>query len=364
MRCPTLAELPPPPAGKQGWPWTESSPPWPTPQAVTAAVDAAWPTITVVTPVYNAAAFIEETLRSVLLQGYPNLEYIVIDGGSSDGTAAIIQRYAPWLTYWCNERDRGQAHALNKGFARATGAWLAWLNADDLYLPGALYQVATAAQQTPTPHWIVGVLRWIDAQGEYVGVTAPTPFADVSNPAQWRGVRWLAQVCFRGSGLFCPQPVSFWSRTAHAAVGPFDESLHYAMDLDRWGTLAYGGFTPTLIPAELASFRLHGRQKSADGELPFLVDELAIVDHWLRKSNGPDYETLATYRVWLQEQMQMETQTRMLQQRQRQWHALMRQPACHALFTLARTILHSTSPSKRLLQQLNKRRPAWMYFYG
>ena len=364
MPCPTCHELPPPPPGKSGWPWTVESSLWLDQQSTNRAPDATWPKFTIVTPAYNSATYIEETIRSVLLQGYPNLEYIVMDGGSQDGTVEIIRRYAPWLTYWCSEPDRGQSQALNKGFARATGDWLAWLNADDLYQPNALDQVAAAARQHPNTHWIVGVLQWIDETGAYVDATAPTPITDIWNAERWQGIHWIAQVCFRGSNLFRPQPTSFWSRTAHEAVGPLDEHLHYAMDLDRWGKVARRGYTPLLITAELASFRLHEAQKSATGELPFMVDELAIVDTWLPQLSGNEYQILANYRSWLVEQMQTHRQELRLQQRQHHWQALMRNPYYHAAFTLIKDSFHSTSLSRMLLRQLNKRRPAWMFFYG
>ena len=357
MHCPTLAELPPGPAGKSGWPWTEQSLPLADQGLARAIADAPWPKFTIVTPAYNAGHFIEETIRSVLLQGYPNLEYIIVDGGSRDGSVDVIRQYAPWLTYWCSEPDRGQSHALNKGFSHGTGEWLAWLNADDLYASNALYQVALTARQHPATHWIVGVLRWMDENGVDVGATAPTPFAEVNNAEQWRGVLWLAQVCLRGSALFRPQPASFWSRAAQATVGPLDETLHYAMDLDLWGKLAYSHFSPMLIPEELAYFRLHATQKSATGELRFMVDELAIVDQWLPKLNGQNYQTMVTYRAWLYQELKW-------QQKHLHWQKLMRNQQYHAIFTLAKNLLNSTKTSKRLLERLNKRRPSWMLFYG
>src|SRR5262245_4883167 len=137
MRCPTLFDLPPPPAGKTGWPWTVETPPLPAQRPH----DTPWPRISIVTPSYNQCEFIEETLRSVLLQGYPDLEYIVIDGGSTDGAVDIIRKYAPWLTHWVSEPDRGQAHAINKGFDFASGLVLNWLNSDDVFAPEALGHV-------------------------------------------------------------------------------------------------------------------------------------------------------------------------------------------------------------------------------
>src|SRR5215207_3259660 len=133
-----LKNLPPPPEGKTGWPWTE--------EAATPAEapprGRAWPRISVVTPSLNQAEFLEQTIRSVLLQGYPNLEYIVMDGGSRDGSLAVIEKYAPLLTHWESRPDRGQGHAINKGWRQCTGEILCWLNSDDLYLPGALRVVS------------------------------------------------------------------------------------------------------------------------------------------------------------------------------------------------------------------------------
>jgi len=123
MIPPTLADLPPAPTGRSGWPWTEASPSVPD--------DGPWPTVSVITPSFNQAPFIEETIRSVLLQSYPALEYLIVDGGSRDGTVEILRRYDPWLR-WISEPDRGQTDAINKGLRLATGDILAYLNADEL----------------------------------------------------------------------------------------------------------------------------------------------------------------------------------------------------------------------------------------
>jgi len=129
MRCPTLYDLPPPPPGKRGWPWTEASVELPDPMPD----GQEWPRVSIVTPSYQQGPFIEETIRSVLLQGYPNLEYIVIDGGSTDETVAILRKYEKWIAYWVSEADKGQSEAINKGFAKASGDLFGWLNSDDVY---------------------------------------------------------------------------------------------------------------------------------------------------------------------------------------------------------------------------------------
>ncbi|MCG2767567.1 MAG: glycosyltransferase, partial [Anaerolineae bacterium] len=131
MRCPTLSELPPPPSGKTGWPWTEESEQLP--EMMPGGEP--WLRVSIVTPSYNQAQFIEETIRSVLLQGYPNLEYIVLDGGSTDDSVQIIRKYADWIAYWASEKDNGQTDAINRGWQRATGSILAYLNSDDIHTP-------------------------------------------------------------------------------------------------------------------------------------------------------------------------------------------------------------------------------------
>ena len=130
--------FPPAPEGKTGWPWTEI----PEPMPETLPDGSPWPKISVVTPSFNQGQFIEETIRSVLLQGYPNLEYIIIDGGSTDNTLEVIRKYEPWLTYWVSEPDRGQSHAINKGIGKAMGEILFWLNSDDLVLPSVFFRIA------------------------------------------------------------------------------------------------------------------------------------------------------------------------------------------------------------------------------
>src|SRR5262249_15652432 len=135
-----LGGLPPPPAGKSGWPWTEES----ASSLPTAMANGApWPRITVVTPSFNQAAFVEATLRSVLLQGYPDLEYFVLDGGSTDGSVEIIKKYEPWLTYWFSGPDGGQSAAIDRGLRLGSGMLATWINSDDMLCRDALTTHAT-----------------------------------------------------------------------------------------------------------------------------------------------------------------------------------------------------------------------------
>src|SRR5213596_338381 len=171
MRCPRLRELPPAPEGKTGWPWTEETFPEEADQTSSSP-----PSISIVTPSYNQAKFLEATIRSVLDQGYPNLEYIVMDGGSTDGSLEIIRRYEKHLAGWVSEKDGGAADAIAKGFSRATGTILAYLNSDDLYLPGSLHAIGEAMRD-PAVDVAYGNTYWIDSGGAILGERRQTPFA-------------------------------------------------------------------------------------------------------------------------------------------------------------------------------------------
>src|SRR5258706_11224001 len=183
-----------------------------------------WPRISIVTPSYNQAPFLEQTIRSVLLQGYPNLEYIVMDGGSTDGSVEIIRKYEPLIDHWVSRKDDGQADAIFRGFERATGDVIAWLNSDDFYLPGAL----TAVGQFFARHPGVDLV----SRGGY-----PTD------------VHGIVQRTRRGYPAYCPgiapsfgalmtagfpslQPAMFWRRQAFFDVGGFDRSLFFCFDFD------------------------------------------------------------------------------------------------------------------------------------
>ena len=204
------------------------------------------PLVSIVTPSYNQAPFLEATLRSVLDQDYPNIEYILVDGGSTDGSREIIERYAERLAWWVSEKDQGQTDAINKGFARANGQILAWLNSDDTYLPGAVSQAVAALQAHPEAGMVYGDANLIDEAGRAIG----------KFPARQTDYRRL-----RRGYVHIPQQASFFRATLWRRVGPLDPSFYFAMDYDLWVRLA--SRAPLLyVPSLWANFRLHGAGKS------------------------------------------------------------------------------------------------------
>ncbi len=187
------------------------------------------PRITVVTPSFNQAKFLAQTIASVLGQGYPDLEYIIIDGGSSDSSREIIQANESRLAYWCSEPDRGQAHALKKGFERATGDILCWLNSDDVYMPGALLAVGTFFANHPESEVLNGGGVVIDENGDLHVDGFWTYTEGVATT--WRRLKWYGQ-----DGVF--QPSTFWRRSAYEAVGGVNPELFFQMDRDLFFRMA------------------------------------------------------------------------------------------------------------------------------
>lgn len=210
-----------------------------------------WPKISLITPSYNQAAFIKQTLESVLSQGYPDLEYIVIDGGSLDGTVDILRRYDGKLR-WTSEPDRGQSHALNKGLRMATGEVIGFLNSDDYLEPGALKHVGQFFAAHPEAAWLTGRCRTVDHTGREIRhlITAYKNF-------------WLRLGSYQVLLVlnYISQPATFWRRRVIETVGDFDETLRYAMDYDYW--LRVGRHFRLCVAEEyLASFRVHAMSKA------------------------------------------------------------------------------------------------------
>jgi glycosyltransferase involved in cell wall biosynthesis len=209
------------------------------------------PRITIVTPSLNQAAFLERTIRSVVEQDYPELEYLVLDGGSTDGSVEILRRFDDRIAYWESLPDRGQSHAINKGLERATGELVGWINSDDYYLPGAFASAAAAFEGNPGAEWVCGACRYVHPDGT---------LDVVSRPSLPRGPRsaWAFEP------WYVPQASSFWRRAALDRVGRLREDFHYAMDVELELRLALSGVLPVVLEEELAVRAHQELAKSAD----------------------------------------------------------------------------------------------------
>jgi glycosyltransferase involved in cell wall biosynthesis len=220
------------------------------------------PTFSIVTPCLNAAQTLPVTLESVRSQDYPSVEHIIVDGGSTDGTLDILERSSD--TRWTSEPDRGLSDAVNKGIRMATGDVIGWLNADDLYRPGALAAVADAFIRRPAAEWAFGRCGIIDAGGHEIrsAVTAYKNF-------------FLRRYSFalHLTHNFVPAPATFVKREAFDAVGLYDERFKYSMDYDVWLRLGNRG-RPIFIDSELAAFRM------AEGSLSMSGFETQFVEHY------------------------------------------------------------------------------------
>jgi glycosyltransferase involved in cell wall biosynthesis len=237
------------------------------------------PSLTVVTPVLNQARWLEQAVESVLSQGYPALEYVVVDGGSTDGTLDVVRRHAARITSWVSEQDGGQVDAIEKGFARSSGEVLGWLNADDVLLPGALHRVGEAFLD-PSVEAVCGWSVVIDADGRRVGTQVyPQPTRDV---------------LLRRPRL--PQETVYWRRSVRDRIGPLDPTLHLCFDRDYWLRMAEAGVVPRRIPRFLAAYRRHDGQKGALRRPEVRAEERRV----LQRVHGPaaDPDALAAGLPW------------------------------------------------------------------
>ena len=239
--------------------------------------------ISVVTPSFNQREFLGRTAQSVLSQtGDIELEWIVIDGGSTDGTLELLRGMLDPRIRWHSEPDRGQSHAINKGLALASGEVVAWLNSDDVYMPGALAAVAEGFSRHPQAQWLVGRYQIIDRDDRVIR-SAIARYKD----------RWLDHYTYRAllRENFISQPSVFWRRAFGEAVGPLDESLHWTMDYDLW--LRMGARSdPLILERVLAQFRVHERSKSGGVDRRQFDEEYRVALRYL----GDDRVSRAIHR--------------------------------------------------------------------
>jgi glycosyltransferase involved in cell wall biosynthesis len=238
---------------QEGWPWTEES----QPVSILNTDKSEWKRITIVTPSYNQGRFIEETIRSVLLQNYPNLEYIIIDGGSNDNTLEIIKKYEAWITYWISEPDRGQSDAINKGFQKATGIYGNWINSDDRLEKDALWTIAQKVDLKEKKVVFLGDYKEID----FDGTLKRNSRSEIRNLEELVdiGGHWR-----NGKSNQIGQQATFFPVKLFKDVGMLDINNHFSMDYDLWGRFLIAGAVFHPVYKTLGAFRVYEEQKIAD----------------------------------------------------------------------------------------------------
>jgi glycosyltransferase involved in cell wall biosynthesis len=277
-----FTKLPQSPPGKILWPWVVE----PCPLTIPPPVDCPWPKISIVTPSYNQGDFLEMTIRSVLLQGYPNLEYIIIDGSSTDISLEIIKKYEKHISFWCSEEDEGQSDAINKGVERSTGDLIGWINSDDFLQPHALFRVAEMYVKDPSAGVYVGGGQFVDKFGKLILLKEPASDLSLSSL-----LTWLDDFHFM-------QPSCFFSRKAWVECGPLDLGLHCSMDLDLW--LKFAKKYKFLSTTEnLSCSRVHEAAKTLEFANMSIVDScIVLMQHGGKKEARKHLEMMAAKLSW------------------------------------------------------------------
>ena len=229
------------------------------------------PKITIITPSLNQGRYIEKTIQSVLLQDYPILEYIILDGGSTDETLGIVRKYENHLQ-WISKKDRGQSDAINKGMKMATGEVIGFINTDDVYMPGTLNIVGKYFSMNPSAMWVTGRCRNIDSEGKEIrkGVALYKDF--------W--LLWNSPTVLKVLN-YISQPATFWRRRVVVEIGYLDESLHYAMEYDYWLRVIQK-FPLFVIWKRLADYRTHPASKAGSSSNAQFDAELDIARRYIR----------------------------------------------------------------------------------
>jgi glycosyltransferase involved in cell wall biosynthesis len=245
-----MLELLPEVRGKTGWPWSEESQSIPEMNPV----GIEWPKITIVTPSFNQGHFLEETIRSILLQNYTNLEYIIIDGGSTDDSVEIIKKYEPWITSWVSESDQGQSDAINKGFLKATGIYGNWINSDDLLDKDALWTIACKVDPSEEKTVFLGDYKEIDINGDIKRISRSNirkleELVDIEG--HWRN----------GKSNQIGQQGTFFPVKLFKSVGMLNIENHYTMDYELWGKLLIAGAAFYPVYRTIGAFRVYPGQK-------------------------------------------------------------------------------------------------------
>jgi glycosyltransferase involved in cell wall biosynthesis len=225
------------------------------------------PLVSVITPSFNQGEFIEETIQSILDQDYPNIEHIVIDGASTDGTVSMLKRYDRRIS-WLSEPDRGQSDAINKGFRRARGDIMTWLGADDVYERNTVAKIVKHFEEHSDTGMVYGECLYINSMGQTIGKYPSRDFD-------------IAGLLLFG---FIPQPTVFMRKSVLDRVGLVDTDLHFAMDLDLWVRIAMSGRVD-FIPAILARYRLHDGTKTVSSSGAFEREGIRVKERYLNDAN-------------------------------------------------------------------------------
>ncbi len=266
------------------------------------------PRISLVTPSFNQAEFLERTLRSVHEQDYPNLQHIVVDGGSTDGSIEIIERYRHCIDIVIIEPDNGQSNAINKGFSHADGDVLGWLNSDDTLLSGALQCIGSFFRDHPKEAWMTGACRAIDANDQRLNDMYPS------------GDFTLPGTLIRDVPFNILQPATFWRRSLSDEHGLLDESLGYCMDFELWCRFLASGTSLHVVDHVLATYRFHDASKSCGSPLRFREALIEIEKQYISQLSRADQRRL-------RKRMGYQTRSLAIDQAQgRPWLALLRRP--------------------------------------